>query len=141
MIYSANAHSATVSGIWWWIAFPVIFVVTLFLGLFMLAMSINEYIDPRSRLARMGAWTMDAALSVRNLRAYYVTDYFGIKREVRAVDITLSVKKNEIYGIAGKSWANADFHQNNRRRRLAAAPHSGRFHQVQLSRSRHLRVQ
>ena len=47
---------------------------------------------------------MDAALSVRNLRAYYVTDYFGIKREVRAVDdITLSVKKNEIYGIAGKS--------------------------------------
>jgi peptide/nickel transport system permease protein len=30
-------------------------VVMLFLGLFMLAMSINEYIDPRSRLARMGA--------------------------------------------------------------------------------------
>ena len=33
----------------------MIFVVMLFLGLFMLAMSINEYIDPRSRLARMGA--------------------------------------------------------------------------------------
>ena len=47
---------------------------------------------------------MDAALSVRNFRAYYVTDYFGIEREVRAVDdITLSVKKNEIYGIAGES--------------------------------------
>jgi peptide/nickel transport system permease protein len=44
-----------VAGIWWWIAFPMIFVVILFLGLFMLAMSINEYIDPRSRLARMGA--------------------------------------------------------------------------------------
>jgi peptide/nickel transport system permease protein len=55
MIYWANAHSAMVSGIWWWIAFPMIFVVILFLGLFMLAMSINEYIDPRSRLARMGA--------------------------------------------------------------------------------------
>jgi peptide/nickel transport system permease protein len=55
MIYWANAHSAMVSGIWWWIGFPMIFVVILFLGLFMLAMSINEYIDPRSRLARMGA--------------------------------------------------------------------------------------
>jgi peptide/nickel transport system permease protein len=55
MIYWANSHSAMVSGIWWWIAFPMIFVVILFLGLFMLAMSINEYIDPRSRLARMGA--------------------------------------------------------------------------------------
>ena len=47
---------------------------------------------------------MDAALSVRNLRAYYVTDYLGVRREVRAVDdVTLSVGKNEIYGIAGES--------------------------------------
>ena len=55
MIYWANAHSAMVAGIWWWIVVPMIFVVILFLGLFMLAMSVNEYIDPRSRLARMGA--------------------------------------------------------------------------------------
>jgi len=55
MIYWANAHSAMVAGVWWWVAFPMLFVVTLFLGLFMLAMSVNEYIDPRSRLARMGA--------------------------------------------------------------------------------------
>ncbi|MBB3445218.1 ABC transporter permease (plasmid) [Sinorhizobium sp. B11] len=55
MIYWANAHSAMVAGIWWWVAFPMLFVVILFLGLFMLAMSVNEYIDPRSRLARMGA--------------------------------------------------------------------------------------
>jgi len=47
---------------------------------------------------------MDAALSVRNLRAYYVTDHFGVSREVRAVDdVSLSVGKNEIYGIAGES--------------------------------------
>ena len=47
---------------------------------------------------------MDAALSVRNLRAYYVTNHFGVRREIRAVDdITLSVEKNEIYGIAGES--------------------------------------
>jgi peptide/nickel transport system permease protein len=55
MIYWANAHSAMVAGVWWWVAFPMLFVAILFLALFMLAMSVNEYIDPRSRLARMGA--------------------------------------------------------------------------------------
>jgi peptide/nickel transport system permease protein len=33
--------------------FPVLFVVILFIGLFLLAISTNEYIDPRSRLARI----------------------------------------------------------------------------------------
>ncbi len=54
MIYWANQHTALVAGIWWWIFFPVLFVVILFIGLFLLAISMNEYIDPRSRLARMG---------------------------------------------------------------------------------------
>ncbi|MBV8211698.1 MAG: ABC transporter ATP-binding protein [Verrucomicrobia bacterium] len=46
----------------------------------------------------------EAALSVQNLRAYYVTGHFGMQREVRAVDdVSLSVRKNEIYGIAGES--------------------------------------
>jgi len=54
MIYWANQHTALVSGIWWWIAFPVAAVVILFVGLFLLAISMNEYIDPRSRLARLG---------------------------------------------------------------------------------------
>ncbi len=44
------------------------------------------------------------ALSVENLRAYYLTHYFGVEREVRAVDdISLVVRRNEIYGIAGES--------------------------------------
>jgi peptide/nickel transport system ATP-binding protein len=43
-------------------------------------------------------------LEVRDLRAYYQTRYFGIEREVRAVDdITLSVRPDEIYGLAGES--------------------------------------
>jgi len=43
-------------------------------------------------------------LRVRNLRAYYQMRYFGIEREVRAVDdITLDVNKNEVYGLAGES--------------------------------------
>lgn len=54
MIYWANQHTALVAGIWWWIAFPIALVVMTFVGLFLLAVSMNEYIDPRSRLARMG---------------------------------------------------------------------------------------
>jgi peptide/nickel transport system permease protein len=54
MIYWANQHTAMVSGIWWWVAFPVVLVIMLFIGLFLLAISMNEYIDPRSRLSRMG---------------------------------------------------------------------------------------
>jgi peptide/nickel transport system permease protein len=54
MIYWANQHTALVAGIWWWIAFPVALVVMTFIGLFLLAVSMNEYIDPRSRLARVG---------------------------------------------------------------------------------------
>src|SRR5208337_1273210 len=47
---------------------------------------------------------MEAALSVENLRAYYLMRYFGVIREVRAVDdISLEVKRNEIYGLAGES--------------------------------------
>ncbi|HYW90067.1 MAG TPA: ABC transporter permease [Chloroflexota bacterium] len=54
MIYWANQHTAMVAGIWWWIAFPVALIVMLFIGLYLLAVSLNEYIDPRSRLSRMG---------------------------------------------------------------------------------------
>lgn len=55
VIYWANSHSAMVVGVWWWVVIPVILVVVVFLGLFLLAVSMNEYIDPRSRLRRMGA--------------------------------------------------------------------------------------
>jgi len=54
-LYWANSHSAMVVGVWWWIAIPVILMVMTFIGLFLLAISMNEYIDPRSRLRRMGA--------------------------------------------------------------------------------------
>lgn len=43
-------------------------------------------------------------LTVEGLKAYYRMNYFGVQREVRAVDdITMSIKKNEVYGIAGES--------------------------------------
>jgi peptide/nickel transport system ATP-binding protein len=46
----------------------------------------------------------EPVLEVKNLRAYYQMRYFGVDREVRAVDdITMHVNRNEIYGIAGES--------------------------------------
>jgi peptide/nickel transport system ATP-binding protein len=43
-------------------------------------------------------------LTVTGLKAYYQMNYFGVEREVRAVDdITMTVRKNEVYGIAGES--------------------------------------
>ena len=46
----------------------------------------------------------EPVLAVRNLRAYYQTHYFGIEREVKAVDdISLEIWPNEIYGLAGES--------------------------------------
>src|SRR5262245_46426248 len=46
----------------------------------------------------------ERVLSVTNLRAYYQTRYFGVSREVRAVDgVSLSIDRNEIYGLAGES--------------------------------------
>ena len=54
MIYWANQHTSLVSGVWWWTAFPVVLVVILFVGFFLLAISMNEYLDPRSRLGRIG---------------------------------------------------------------------------------------
>ncbi|UFN47091.1 ABC transporter ATP-binding protein [Roseomonas sp. OT10] len=43
-------------------------------------------------------------LSVEGLRAYYQVRAYGTAREVRAVDdITLEVRRDEIYGLAGES--------------------------------------
>ena len=47
---------------------------------------------------------MANVLEVKNLKAYYLMNYFGVSREVRAVDdITMSIGRNEVYGIAGES--------------------------------------
>ncbi|WP_375597888.1 ABC transporter ATP-binding protein [Devosia sp. Naph2] len=43
-------------------------------------------------------------LKVEGLKAYYQMNYFGVRREVRAVDdITVTMRRNEVYGIAGES--------------------------------------
>jgi peptide/nickel transport system ATP-binding protein len=43
-------------------------------------------------------------LTIEGLKAYYQMNYFGVRREVRAVDdITMTVRRGEVYGIAGES--------------------------------------
>lgn len=43
-------------------------------------------------------------LTVKNLRAFYRTEVYGISRTVRAVDdVSFSLSPNEIYGVAGES--------------------------------------
>jgi len=49
-LFWANQHGALVAGVWWWIAAPVLVAIILFLGLYLLFASLNEYIDPRTRL-------------------------------------------------------------------------------------------
>ena len=54
VIFWANQHQALISGSWWWIAAPVLITVLVFTGLYLLSVSLNEYIDPRTRLRRKG---------------------------------------------------------------------------------------
>ena len=52
----------------------------------------------------MSQTTKQDILRVEDLKAYYQMNYFGVKREVRAVDgITMTIKRGEVYGIAGES--------------------------------------
>jgi peptide/nickel transport system permease protein len=53
-LFWANQHGALVAGNWWWIAAPALVAIVLFLGLYLLFVSINEYIDPRTRLRLIG---------------------------------------------------------------------------------------
>jgi peptide/nickel transport system permease protein len=53
-LFWANQHGALVAGVWWWIAAPALVAIVLFLGLYLLFASINEYIDPRTRLRLIG---------------------------------------------------------------------------------------
>src|SRR5262249_20028530 len=56
-----------------------------------------------------GSMTVQAApqsdaLTIDRLKAYYINQHYGVSREVRAVDdVSLVVRRNEIYGLAGES--------------------------------------
>ena len=47
---------------------------------------------------------MTTIVEACNLKAYYITQAYGVKRTVKAVDdISLQIKEGEVYGIAGES--------------------------------------
>jgi len=50
------------------------------------------------------AGAVENTLTIDRLKAYYINEHYGVKREIRAVDdISLVVRRNEIYGLAGES--------------------------------------
>ena len=52
----------------------------------------------------VGSQRATAAIEVRDLRAHYVSDAYGIRRTVQAVDnVSMSIRPGEVYGIAGES--------------------------------------
>jgi len=52
-IHWAMQYQAIFRGIWWWMLTPIILSVVFFVALYMLSVSISEFLDPRTRLQRI----------------------------------------------------------------------------------------
>jgi peptide/nickel transport system permease protein len=55
MLYWVINYQAILLGRWWWVLTPVILSLLLFVALYWLSVSISEYLDPRTRIQRVGA--------------------------------------------------------------------------------------
>ncbi len=55
MLNWAYFSHAILLGRWWWILTPVLLSVFMFIALYWLSVSISEYLDPRTRIQRVGA--------------------------------------------------------------------------------------
>ena len=55
MLQWSISYQAILLGYWWWILTPIILSVLLFVALYWLSVSISEYLDPRTRIQRVGA--------------------------------------------------------------------------------------
>jgi len=47
-------YQALLLGYWWWVLTPVVTSVFLFIALYLISVSISEYLDPRMRIQRIG---------------------------------------------------------------------------------------
>lgn len=54
MLNWALFYQSILLGRWWWILTPVVLSVLLFVALYWLSVSISEYLDPRTRIQRVG---------------------------------------------------------------------------------------
>ncbi len=50
----AISYQAMLLGYWWWLLTPIVQSVLLFVALYWLSVSISEYLDPRTRVQRVG---------------------------------------------------------------------------------------
>jgi peptide/nickel transport system permease protein len=55
MLYWAISYQAILLGRYWWIMTPITLSILLFIALYWLSVSISEYLDPRTRIQRVGA--------------------------------------------------------------------------------------
>jgi len=55
ILHYALNYQAILLGLWWWIFSPIGASVALFVALYLLSISISEYLDPRARIQRVGA--------------------------------------------------------------------------------------
>lgn len=55
MLNWALFYQSILLGRWWWILTPVILSLFVFIALYWLSVSISEYLDPRTRIQRVGA--------------------------------------------------------------------------------------
>ena len=55
MLNWAYTSQSILLGRWWWILTPVILALFMFIALYWLSVSISEYLDPRTRIQRVGA--------------------------------------------------------------------------------------
>jgi peptide/nickel transport system permease protein len=54
MLQWAISYQAMLLGLWWWLLTPVALSILLFIALYWVSVSISEYLDPRSRVQRIG---------------------------------------------------------------------------------------
>ena len=55
MLNWAMFSQSILLGRWWWILTPVILSLSIFIALYWLSVSVSEYLDPRTRIQRVGA--------------------------------------------------------------------------------------
>ena len=55
MLNWAIFYQSILLGRWWWVLTPVVLSLFLFIALYWLSVSISEYLDPRTRIQRVGA--------------------------------------------------------------------------------------
>jgi peptide/nickel transport system permease protein len=55
MLQWSISYQAILLGFWWWVLTPIVLSILLFIALYWLSVSISEYLDPRTRIQRVGA--------------------------------------------------------------------------------------